>query len=446
MSSVAPDRELLRRAEVEAERVVSLLRIGVSLGLLAIFFLTVWDSVETVESYLRRQWLFALATMISYLLLGAFTLWRARRGMFRGWMIWTGVTLDCAFLLVNAWVGLENTSLPGGVTFLLPPIWLVPTVLAFAVLRFNPYLQAYTVALIVGGLSLMILWQPEEIPIKAAERALFLLSLPPNIIRISMIALAGVVLVVAAYRMRALLHRSITEAQARTNLTRYLPAQLAGRLADGGLEELRQGQRQEMAVLFIDIRGFTSWSEGRDPQEVSALITEFRRRVQRAAALTGGLIDKYIGDAAMLLFEGSDGARRALDCADALEAELEEWSGERIKNGQVPVLAGIGLHWGEVFSGVVGNSERLEYTVFGDTVNAAARLEQMTRSANAGIIASDAVFAAAGAEPARDGWFTLPAVQLRGRSNGLAIFARGQLDPDAPGIAPDQRPVDPAAV
>jgi adenylate cyclase len=446
MSNLSPDRVLLRRAEVDAERVVSLLRIGVSLGLLGIFFLTVWDSVETVEDYLRRQWLFALTTMISYLLLGLFTLWRARRGMFRGWMIWTGVTLDCAFLLVNAWVGLENTSLPGGVTFLLPPIWLGPTVLAFAVLRFNPYLQAYTVILIVSGLSLMILWQPEEMPVQAAERALFLLSLPPNIIRISMIALAGVVLVVAAYRMRALLHRSITEAQARTNLTRYLPAQLAGRLADGGLEELRQGHRQDMAVLFIDIRGFTRWSEGRDPQEVSALITEFRHRVQRASAQTGGMIDKYIGDAAMLLFEGRDGACRALDCVDALDAELEDWSTERANAGEAPILAGIGLHWGEVFSGVVGNSERLEYSVFGDSVNTAARLEQLTRSANVRVIVSDAVIAAAGTEPARDGWFTLPPVHLRGRSNGLAVFARGQIEPDAQGIAPDQRPVKPATV
>lgn len=441
-----PDRDLLRQAEVEAERVVSLLRIGVSLGLFVIFFATVWENVETVEDYLRRQWLFALATMFSYLALGVFTLWRARRGMFRSWMIWTGVTLDCAFLLANAWVGLENTSLPGGVTFLLPPIWLVPVVLAFAVLRFNPYLQAYTVVLIVAGLSLMILWQPEQVPVQAAERALFLLSLPPNVIRISMIALAGVVLVVAAYRMRALLHRSITEAQARTNLTRYLPAQLAGRLADGGLEELRQGQRQQVAVLFIDICGFTRWSEGRDPQEVSALITEFRRRVQRAAARSNGLIDKYIGDAAMLLFEGQDGANRVLGCAVALEAELAEWSDLRRKAGEMPVTAGIGLHWGEVFSGVVGNAERLEYSVFGDTVNIAARLEQLTRSANVPIIASEAVFQAAGTEPAREGWSALPPVHLRGRSNGLAIFARGQMQPDAPDIASDQRPGAPAAV
>lgn len=446
MSEITAHRDLWRQAEVEAERVVSMLRIGVSLGLFLIFLFTVWEAVGTAEGYLRRQFLFALVTMLSYLLLGLFTLWRARRGMFRSWMIWTGVTLDCAFLLANAWVGLENTALPGGVTFLLPPIWLVPVVLAFAVLRFNPYLQAYTVGLIVTGLTLMVLWQPETVTPLAAERARFLLSMPPNIIRIAMICLAGAVLVVAAHRMRRLLHRSITEAQARTNLTRYLPAQLAGRLADGGLEELRQGQRQNMAVLFIDLCGFTSWSEGRDPQEVSALITEFRRRVQRAAAGTQGLIDKYIGDAAMLLFEGEDGARRALDCAAALTAELADWSDQRRAAGDLPVAAGIGLHWGEVFSGVVGNSERLEYSVFGDTVNTAARLEQLTRSAEVQVIASEAVFTAAATEPAREGWSTLPPIHLRGRKNGLVIFARGKICGSTFSLASDQRPQDPAAV
>lgn len=441
MTSLTPDRGLLKQAEVDAERVVALLRIAVSLGLFGVFFATVWETVDTVEDYLRRQWLFALATMFSYLLVGVFTLWLAQSGRFRGWMVWPGVTLDCAFMLVNVWVGLENTALPGGVTFLLPPIWLVPAVLSFAVLRFNPYLQAYTVALIAVGLGWMVLWQPEQVTSDAAERATFLLAMPPNIIRIAMIGLAGLVLVVAAYRMRLLLHRSITEAQARTNLTRYLPAQLAGRLAGGGLEELRQGQRQQMAVLFIDIRGFTSWSEDRDPHEVSAYVTEFRRRVQLAAARSEGLIDKYIGDAAMILFEGEDGAQRALDCAGALDEELQRWTALRLEAGEGPVEAGIGLHWGEVFSGVVGNAERLEYSVFGDTVNIAARLEQLTRQEDARIIASAALFDAAGAKPARDGWIALPPVHLRGRSSGLDIFGWGQG-----GFAPDQRPGEDTAV
>ncbi|MGR3761520.1 adenylate/guanylate cyclase domain-containing protein [Roseobacteraceae bacterium NS-SX3] len=424
MTAAEPDKALLKRAEVEAERVVGILRIGVALGLIATFFLVVGPNRGTAEPYILRQWVFALGTMVAYLLMGVLTLWMARSGRFRSWMVWPGVTLDCAFMLANVWIGLENTGVPGDLAFVLPPVWLVPVVMALAVLRFNPWLQAYCAVLIAGGMWALVLWQPEAITPHAVERAAALVSAPPNAIRVTMILLGGVVLVAAAYRARALLHRSIAEAQARANLTRYLPAQLAGRLAGGGLAELRQGERQMMAVLFTDIRGFTSWSEGRDPQEVSAFITEFRTRVQRAADAAGGLIDKYIGDAAMVLFQGASAPERALDCAARLQGELAEWSALRAAAGEPPVRAGTGVHWGEVFSGVVGNAERLEYSVFGDTVNVAARLEELTKSEGLLVIVSAELLKAAGTGPEQGGWTALPAVHLRGRSSGIGIFGR----------------------
>lgn len=426
MNLLAPDNALLKQAEVEAEQVVSLLRILVALGLLGMFFLAVKGSEISPEHYLRRQWVFAVVTMVSYLLVGIIALWMARTGRIRGWMVWPLVTVDCLFMLVNTWVGLENTGLPGELTFILPPTWLVPVVFGFTVLRFNPLLQAYCVAVIAAGLAGLSFWQPQEVTPFIVERAQNLLSGPPNIIRVTMIALGGVVLVVAAWRTRRLVHRSITEAQQKATLTRYLPAQLSARLADTGLEELRRGNRQNMAVLFIDIRGFTRWSQGRDPQQVGDFITAFRSRVQRSTDACGGMIDKFMGDAAMVLFEGDDAASRALDCASGLAESMAEWSDIRQATGEDAVLVGIGLHWGEVFSGVVGDPQRLEFTVFGDTVNIAARLEQLTKQEQQGTIASAAVLQAASVAPASQGWSPLPAAELRGRSGGIEIFGRCQ--------------------
>lgn len=426
MSILIPDNALLKQAEVEAEQTVSMLRIAVALGLMAMFFLTVKGSEFSPENYLRRQWLFAVATMLSYLLVGVGGVWMARTGRIRSWMVWPLVTVDCLFMLVNTWVGLENTGLPGELTFILPPTWLVPVILAFTVLRFNPFLQAYCVAVIAVGLAGLSLWQPEEVTPFIAERAQTLLSGRPNIIRITMISLGGIVLVVAAWRTRRLVYRSIIEAQQKANLTRYLPSQLTARLADSGLDELRRGNRQNMAVLFIDIRGFTRWSQGRDPQQVGDFITTFRTRVQGSTDACGGLIDKFMGDAAMVLFEGEDAASRAVDCASGLAQSMDEWSGIRLAAGEDAVLVGIGLHWGEVFAGVVGDPQRLEYTVFGDTVNIAARLEQLTKQERQTIIASAAVLQAASVAPAGQGWTVLPAAELRGRSGGIEIFGRRQ--------------------
>ena len=137
------------------------------------------------------------------------------------------------------------------------------------------------------------------------------------------------------------------------------------------------------------------------------------------------MIDKFIGDAAMILFEDENAASRALNCVDDLLAELKDWSAERQAEGRDPVRVGIGLHLGEVFSGVVGDAQRLEYSVFGDTVNTAARLEELTKAVGADVIASAAVLQAVGSGPARDGWSALPAEHLRGRSSGLEIFGRG---------------------
>lgn len=417
---------LLRAAEVEAERIVALLRIAVALGLMLAMLLAV-ETVRVIdEPHLRRQIGLAAATLMSYLAVGVLIYWAIGRDLFRPWMIWLAVLADCSFLLLNTFLSLVNTGVPGAAVFAMPAVWMAPVVLAFGVLRLNPARLAVMLVLIAAGFGWMILWQPSDAAPDLVGRIRLTLDAPPNFMRLVMLCLAGVVLVVAAVRMRTLLHRSIEEARKRANLTRYLPSQLADRLAGGGLAAMQEGHQQKMAVLFIDIRGFTSWCEGREPQEVSRLITEFRGRVERVAARSGGLIDKYIGDAAMILFDGERAAARALDCAEGLLLEMKEWRRSRAQSGETALGVGIGVHWGEVFSGVTGTPERLEYSVFGDTVNTAARLEQLTKAQGMALIVSDELLKEAGAEPAREGWDALPAEVLRGRSKGLSLFGKAQ--------------------
>lgn len=424
---MSPDAALLRQAELRAEMMVSVLRIFVSFGLLIAFLVIVGDDAEK-SGILRHQGGFVMLSLLSYLMIGVLSLWAARKGLFRAWMTWPMVTLDCLFVIVNTWVGLVSSGLPGELTFLLPPTWLVPTVLAFTLLRFNPYLQAYCVVLLVAGFGWLVFNVEMDDPVQAMARAKFLVKDPANVVRLVMISLGGVVLVAAALALRSILHRALIETENRLTLTRYLPARLAERLGAEDLTSLRQGARQEMGVLFVDIRGFTTWAETRDPTEVSAFITEFRIRVQKAARETGGMVDKFIGDGAMLLFEGADAAARALQCSLRLSDETRDWSVARVAEGRSPVHVGVGLHWGEVFSGVVGDEDRLEYTALGDTVNTAARLEQMTKDCGMEIVVSacalDAAEEGAARAPAREGWTALEPVFLRGRSQPVAVFGR----------------------
>lgn len=225
------------------------------------------------------------------------------------------------------------------------------------------------------------------------------------------------------------------EKERRLNLGRYLPPQIAEYLADTSTEAIRAGDRHDVAVLFTDIRGFTRRSEAMDPISVNRFLGEFRALVTAAADQCGGVVDKFIGDAVMVVFgvpqPKPDAARRALDCARMLTAALGAWNMSRLASGEDEVKFGIGIHHGPAFCGAVGDSMRLEYTVLGDTVNVAARLEEECKSTGVPLIVSEAVFAAAGETPDAKSWLALPPRRLRGRSGEIALFAWRSQDETA---------------
>lgn len=418
-------KALFHRAELRAEALVAVLRMVMAVGLAVVFALAIWSADPDVTPAMERQWIYAAGTMISYFALGLASLLAYWRGWLRVWMIWPAATADVLFFLASLWLGMANMGLPGGHAFVFPSVWLGPMVLAFGVLRFNPAVQAHIAVLTVLGLLLLSSLPPPEGFVPRSGLAAVFMAPPANAMRVVMLALTGAVLVVAAIRTRRLLLRSITEAQHAANLTRYLPGQLAARLAEGGLDELRRGRWQPMGVLFIDLRGFTRLSQQMTPQELSDFATEYRRRVTGAAQATGGIIDKFMGDAAMIVFEGADdpagAARACIDCALRLNAAIADWSRARQAAGKPEVRAGIGLHWGEVFSGVVGTSDRLEFSVFGDTVNTAARLEEMTKTLGAAMVASCDILQAAGDEDERAAWPLQAEISLRGRDGVLRV-------------------------
>ena len=237
-----------------------------------------------------------------------------------------------------------------------------------------------------------------------------------------MIALAGLVMIVATWRMRALFLRALQENQRRVNLTRYVPSEVAPELAQAGLQALQGGSRQKVAVMFIDIRGFTSRAETLSPEALSRFIAQYRGYVTQAARAQGGIVDKFIGDAVMLIFGAVQGldppGARAVCCGEDILERIHNWP----EQTHDPVDVGIGIHYGEVFAGVIGDDNRLEYSVFGDAVNIAARLEELTKSAGMDMVVSQDLLMSAGLAPA--GWQKLPDVTLRGRRATLAVYGQ----------------------
>ena len=426
-SSLQP-RELFIDAEISAERTVSLLRMVVALTLGATFLLAVVPDAPRDDPMLVRQWIYALATIGAYLLLGLVSFAVNKKGLYRPWMAWPVVTGDVAFLVVSVWLSLLNTGVAANYIVAMPAVWLVPMVIAFGALRYNPYLQTYVVVALLIGLIAVALSIGGWADLDAAPPPVvgLFFSTPPLIMRVAMLLVAGAVLVIAAFRARTLLTRAIEETRRTANLTRYLPQQIADRLAEGGLNEMRRGRRQSVAVLFVDIRGFTKRSESLTPEAISTFISEFRRRIAIAVDANGGIIDKFVGDSAMVVFglvsSGQNDASAALNCAKLILTEMEDWHRSGAIEGGDAVQVGIGIHWGEAFCGAVGDDTRLEYTVLGDTVNIAARLEQLTKELDWPVLISQDAFDAAGADQGRVEWRELDPIPLRGRVGLTNIF------------------------
>jgi adenylate cyclase len=205
--------------------------------------------------------------------------------------------------------------------------------------------------------------------------------------------IAGI-LAVAVGRMQRLVDVQARIERARDNLARYVSANLVEELAEVD-EPFGPARNQEVAVLFTDVIGFTGLCEKLPPEEVVKMLRGFHERMAGCVFEHGGTLDKFVGDSVMATFgtpqASPNDATNALACARAMLRRLERWNAQRVARREPAVQAGIGLHFGPVVLGDIGNKRRLEFAVLGDTVNTASRLEGLTRGLGASLVVSQAL-------------------------------------------------------
>jgi adenylate cyclase len=181
------------------------------------------------------------------------------------------------------------------------------------------------------------------------------------------------------------------------------------------------------AILFIDIRGFTAMAEKMQPEDIVALLTEFRSIVTDQVFIYDGTVDKFIGDSVMAVFgtpeSREDDSQRAVRCGLAILETVRKWSKERRVRGDRSISIGIGAHYGEVFAGTVGNERLMEFTVLGDTVNVAARLEKVCSEIGGSFVISETLFHASGGGLDPSAWQSLAPFRLSGRAQEITAFS-----------------------
>jgi adenylate cyclase len=192
----------------------------------------------------------------------------------------------------------------------------------------------------------------------------------------------------------------IEKLRLRRTLERYVATPIVNEILSQpeDFQALLQGRKLKAAVLFCDIRGFTSLSYKLPPEELIALLNTYLNAMVEAVATASGTIDKFIGDAVMAEFgspvsygeqaDAMNAIRAALGMRRSLAALRSQWQQE----GKTVLYHGIGISYGEVVAGNIGSLRRLEYTVIGDTVNVASRVEGLTKSFWTDILLTESLY------------------------------------------------------
>ena len=212
------------------------------------------------------------------------------------------------------------------------------------------------------------------------------------------------------------------EKRLKSTMSRYMDPSIADKLLEKGTDVLG-GQSVEATILFSDIRGFTTLTEQLGAQGTVSLLNEYFELMVECITAEGGMLDKFIGDAIMAGFgipvPHDDDEDRAVRAALAMLRALDAWNRQRASEGRGPVNIGIGINTDTVVSGNIGSKRRMDFTVIGDGVNLAARLESACKQYHARLLVSENTFRKLrGTFRARE----IDLVVVKGKTQPVAVF------------------------
>lgn len=190
------------------------------------------------------------------------------------------------------------------------------------------------------------------------------------------------------------------------------------------------GQNKEVVVFFSDIRGFTAFSENKSPEEVVEMLNEYFGIMVGIITRYGGVVDKFIGDAIMAVWgapkSSESDASNALRACIEMRIQLNILNESRAERGLGPIQIGMGLHAGEAISGTIGSSERMEYTVIGNTVNTASRIEASTKAFGVDLLITEDVISKLDRQFKTE---TVGSAEVKGRTDAIRMFkVKGYFD------------------
>jgi adenylate cyclase len=332
-------------------------------------------------------------TLAIYAVFTALRIVLAYRGRLSNSLVAISTVIDIAVLMITIWSFHLQYHAPPALYLKAPTLMYVFILIALRTLRFEPrYVLIAGGCSAAGWLALFVFAAEESgggtAPIFTHSYIDYVTSYKilrgAEIDKIVSILMVTAILALSLVRARKLLVNSVAETIAASDLARFFAPEIAAHLRRTEIDPIAgQGVRRDAGILSIDMRGFTTLSHGMPPTELIALLSEYQSRLVPVIQQHHGSIDKYLGDGILASFGAvAPNASYAADLCRAIEQLIvtaENWRLERQKRGLPTPLMGMAGATGEVVFGTVGHETRLEYTVIGEVVNLAAKLEKLTK-------------------------------------------------------------------
>jgi adenylate cyclase len=376
-------RETIRRQQQRSEILIGWAELVLT-GLLAIAY----EATTMAGGVVQEEFSFEAEALILYGLFSVARLIIAYRRPLPEWLLHLSVIADMA-LLMGLIYFYHLKYAQSAVFYLKAPILLYAFLfIALRALRFEARFVIVTGLAAVAGWIILILYAlsgrggPPNMTddfVEYMTSNAFLFQAEAE--KIIAILLTTTVLAIAIARARNLLVRSVSEGAAARDLSRFFDPGVAARIR-GAATSIKpgEGELRDVAILTVDLRGFTRLSTELQPGDVMKLLQDYQGRVCPLIVSNGGSIDKFLGDGILASFGAvalsPTAAADALRAADAVIEAADRWAAERRAAGLPPLSIGLAAASGRVVFGAVGDGERLEFTVIGDAVNFAAKLEK----------------------------------------------------------------------
>jgi adenylate cyclase len=415
-----------QRALTQEVMATELLRIKVLIATAAVLGITVGIVYFLIPETVNRVWrgnltpLYLYSIIVPFMLFEWWVIGAIKRHMRRGLDLplfrrYLGALIETSMPTVALVLHIDSMGSVAALGFVAPMIYFIFIILS--TLRLDFWLSTFTGAVAATQLFCMAMFYH---PAGEAEPSLFY-----HAARSLIVLVCGVLAGAVGHQLRRQFEASIMAATARDRITnlfgQHVSPQVVERLMAEGARA--DSDIRRVAVMFVDFRSFTAGARSRTPQEVVDRLDGAFAILVDILDRHGGIVNKFLGDGFLALFgaplEAPDPAHRAVAAArEMLEAnarinEATSW----------PLRIGIGIHLGEVVAGNIGSPRRKEYTVIGDTVNFASRLEALNKDFNSQFLISAAVRDALG--EACDDAVSLGEVEVRGYERPMAVWRLG---------------------